>query len=120
MMNWRGFGELSVLNSINEHGYAIRIKSTNSVEYECYLPDPEYDDCCIHIDQITINEIHERLSQHRDFRKFLRSIGASPKSIEEFKIDELLKAIWNYFDVVDFFELGDIDAIPRDEVCDEI
>lgn len=121
MTLWRGYGNLSAVESIKEYGYAIRIKNTNSTLYECYLPDPEYDDCCIFVDEINVEDVIERLLQHKDITHFLGNIGATITDIRnEYKIDDILRAVWNYFDVVDFFELGDIDAIPRDEVSDEI
>ena len=121
MMLWRGYGKLSVKESVEDYGYAIRLKDTNSVVYECYLPDPEYDDCCVFVDAMTVEDIIDRLYHHRDFRQFLGRLGVSYSNLkDEYDIDRLLKAIWEYFDVIEFFELGDIDAIDKDEVIDKI
>ena len=121
MTLWRGYGKLSAIESVKEHGYAIRLKNTNSVLYECYLPDPEYDDCCVCVDEITVEDILERLINHHEITHFLGRIGATITDIRnEYKIDDILKAICDYFDVIDFFELGEIDAIPKDDIIDEI
>ena len=121
MLKWKGLGNLSVIDSIKKHGYAIRIKDTKSVVYECYLPDPEYDDHCVYLDGITFDYILDKLSNHRDFIRFLRETGISyPELRNQYGIDDLLKAIWDFFDIVDFFELGEIDAIPMEDVIEEI
>lgn len=121
MTFWRGYGKLSVKESLEKYGYAIRIKDTTSVVYECYLPDPEYDDCCVYVDEMTVDDIIGRLYHHRDFRQFFGKLGVSYSDIkDEFDIDRLLKSIWEYFDIVDFFELGDVDAIYKEDIIDEL
>ena len=121
MLLWRGYGKLSAIESVEEHGYAIRLKNTNSVVYECYLPDPEYDDCCVYVDSVTMDDIIARLYHHRDFRQFLGRLGVSYSNLkEEYDMDGLLKAIWEFFDVIEFFELGDVDATDKEDVIAEI
>lgn len=121
MMLWRGYEKLSAQESVEKYGYAIRLKNTASVVYECYLPDPDYDNCCVYVDSVTVDDILYRLSHHRDFRLFLERLGVSyPNLKNEYDIDGLLKAIWEYFDIVEFFELGEVDAIDKDDVIDEI
>ena len=121
MTLWRGYGRLSAKESLEKYGYAIRLKNTTSVVYECYLPDPEYDDYCIYVDAMNMEDILYRLYYHRDFLQFLGRLGVSYSNLkEEYDIDRLLKAIWDFFDVIDFFELGDIDAKNKKDVIGEI
>ncbi len=112
---WFGEEGMSAQESLENDGIACKCIDLEEFKYECYAPDPEFDDCCVHF-ITTEGYIEESLTKNENLADFLIK---SRISMVEFKLMDIIYKLWyicRYYDIVEFLELGNIDAIPIEDI----
>ena len=118
MTSWYGMYEnVSVMDSINHYRFAIRQTEVESGVYECYFPNPNDDDTCIHITDISRERIISILEECEVLDTFLNEQFLSEDDLRgELSIVAILVYINDSFDIIDFFEMQEEDNINKQEV----
>lgn len=113
MASWYGMYEgTTVMDSINKDRFAIRQTDIGSGVYECYFPNPNDDDTCIHITDISREGIISILEDCDELDDFLKEHNLTEDDLRgETSIVALLVYIDESFDIVRFFELQDVNSL---------
>ena len=109
MSSWYGlYEDISVLDSINKYRFAIRQTEVGSGVYECYFPNPNDSDTCIHITNISREDIISILEDCDELDAFLREQNLSEDDLRgEIAITAILMYLDDSFDIINFFDLQD-------------
>ena len=113
MTSWYGMYEgISVMDSINNNRFAIRQTEIGSGVYECYFPNPNDNDTCIHITDISREHIISILEDCDELDAFLKEHYLTEDDLRgELSIVALLVYIDDSFDIICFFELQDLGSL---------
>ena len=124
IFRWQGFNKkCTPQESINKYGFAIRLIDKRQKTYECFLPDPEFNDCCVHIKNFTYEDIFSIIESKRLYYEIMTRDGMTTSQLKnELTLDELILKLCDLFDIIDFFDLNgnDSDAIERQTVIEMI
>lgn len=103
--SWIGIkAGISTAESINKYRFAIRELDRRNQTYECYLPDPDFDDCCIHVAETSKGFIQQAIASNSGITNYLGEQGKSIDDvINEDGIAELFSIICDLADdIVEF------------------
>ena len=120
--NYKWFGFCKKLeDSIKIYRIAAKCIDLEELRYQCYAPDPDYDDCCVYF-ETTEEDIEKKQKKHPQLRNFIVESGIS---LVDFLFMEIIDKIYylsEYFDLVEFMGLKgeEGDAIPIDDVIETI
>ncbi len=112
---WFGVANLNVEVSLDSFGIACKCINLEDFKYECYAPDPEFEDCCINF-TTTEEYIEETLVRNDQLSDFLVKSGISMVDFKLIEITEKLYYLCDYYDIIEFLGLGEIDAIPKEDI----
>lgn len=120
---WFGIDGLPAITSIRRFRIAVKCKNLTYFEYECYAPDPEYDDCCIHFS--FMEDDLDKIIKHRaDLVDFLASCSLSLVEFMLSEIEDKLLYISQFYDIIELLGLDEDteaifarDLIFHDEKC---
>ena len=114
---WVGMELGDAYESLLEYGFAIKCLDLVELKWECYLPDPEYDDCSIHL-IITEDEVNSLIRKSKDLLEFLSSFDITMMDFSSLEMVNKLMYVCDFFNIVELFDLRgkDAEAIPIDEI----
>ena len=98
------------MDSIKNYRFAIRQTEVGSGVYECFFPNPNDDDTCIHITDISRERIISILEDCDELDAFLNEQYLSEDDLRgELSIVAILVYIDDSFDILKFFEMQEED-----------
>lgn len=112
---WYGVENLGAYDSLYKYRIVMRGIGRGD-EYECYLPDPDYDDCCI---RVRINEISliQQLRNQPDIYDFCSKLGIFLQDLFMMPIEEKLPLLCEHYDMIALLQLAEYpDPIPISEI----
>ena len=103
---WYGIGCCDVYDSIQKYRMAFKIAERADNEFDCYLPDPDYDDCCI---KVRVNEIalKQQLRNQPDIYNFCRELGVFVNELFMMPIEEKMPLICEHYDIIALLQLNE-------------
>lgn len=113
MTSWYGMYEgITVMESIKNYRFAIRQTEVGSGVYECYFPNPNDNDTCIRITDISRERIISILEDCDELDAFLNDQYLSDDDLRgELSIVAILVYIDESFDIIKFFEIQEEDIV---------
>ena len=95
---------------------AVRLASTKIRIYDCWLPDPDDDECAIHL-LIDEDDLEKRLVNARNLPEVLKNIGCYISEFKDMSMYAKLDHICSNLDIIEFLELEDVpEGTPWNEV----
>lgn len=114
---WFGVNNrISANDSIIMYRMAFKIADKREYEYDSYLPDPDYDDCCI---RVRVNEISliQRLRFQKDIYYFCRDLHISVHDLFMMPIQRKMPFVRERYDIIALLQLSDYpEPIPISEI----
>lgn len=109
---WFGLNGLNAKESLAQYGIAARYMGC---EYECYVPDPDEEDCSIYF-VTTEGYIEERLQNCAQLAKFMFEKRITLRDFMKLQITEQLHLLCDFFNIIDFLELNIDECYERDMI----
>ena len=95
---------------------AVRLASTKIRIYDCWLPDPDDEDCAIHL-LIDEDDLEKRLVNAKNLPEVIKSIGCFVGDFKNMPMYEKLDHLCSNLDIIEFLELEDVpEGTPWNEV----
>ncbi len=95
---------------------AVRLASTKIRIYDCWLPDPDDDECSIHL-LIDEDDLEKRLINAKNLPEIMKNIGCFIGEFKNMPMYEKLNHICSNLDIIEFLELEDVpEGTPWNEV----
>ena len=119
---WQGLYEgIDILDSIKDHGFAIKQTNRRSKKFDCYFPYPEDNDYCIHITNISRKEIIKVLKDDNELDEFLNDKQLTIDDIRRnLSIVEILIYIADIYDIYIFFDLDEKNCLVSKQDVSQI
>ena len=120
--NYEWFGLCpNVIDSVKQFRIAAKCVNLPEFRYQCYAPDPEYDDCCIYF-EITDEIIEKLVKSSPQLKDFLLQSHITLVDFELMEITDKLHYLSNFFDIIDLLGLSvdESEAIPIDLVIESL
>lgn len=112
---WFGLNGLKAMDSLVQYGIAARCLNVEMLEFECYAPDPDEEDCSIYF-VTTEGYIEERLQNSPQLSKFMFEKRVTLRDFMKLQITEQLHLLCAFFNIIDFLELNIDECYERDMI----
>ena len=109
---WFGLKGLSAKDSLAQYGIAVR---KMGVDYECYAPDPDEDDCSIYF-TTTGRYIDYYLQNSPQLAKFMYEKRITLNDFKLLGIPEKINLLCDFFNIIDLLELSVDETYERNTI----
>lgn len=86
---------------------AVRLASSKIRIYDCWVPDPDDENCAIHL-LIDEEDLEKRLVNAKDLPEVIKNIGCYVSEFKDLPMHEKLDRICSNIDIIEFLELEDV------------
>lgn len=90
-----------------EGGLAIRLATPKARIYDCWIPDPDDDECALHI-LIDEDDLVRRFANTKNIIEFMQIMDCNISEFQGMTIFEKLNRLMSNLDILDFLELDDV------------
>lgn len=119
-MGWLGHDGLPAMESISLHRVAARFTGSSALYYDCYVPDPDDEGCCMHI-VVAEPDLIRAFRTKPDFLSVSEKLGVSLLQFKKWPMVEKLFYLCQHYDIIDLLRLEDIfEEIPEGVPVEEI
>lgn len=111
---WTGVEDQSL--TFAETRTIVRLVTTADWKYDCWVPDPDDEKCCVHL-IINERDVVRRLMTRKDSVKLVSAMGCYFEEFKDFLMADKLYRLSKVIDLFDFFELEEVpEGVPVDEI----
>lgn len=119
-MGWLGCQLMSAKESIKKHKIAVRFTGSELLYYDCYLPDPDDDNACIHI-VVSEKDVITLFRKHPRFIEICQKEGITLLCFKRMPMIDKMFIICKHLEIIGFLQLEDIfEEIPEGIPVEEI
>lgn len=117
---WYGRNGMTATESVSNYGIAVRCIPSKGIslknsDYDCYVPDPDDDDCCIRF-RVSNDLLIQAVRSQIDLAYFLRDNGFFFSDFIAMDISDKLYYACNYYDVIPLLGLTDPLTYFREDI----
>lgn len=114
--SWQGVDCSSATESIKEHGVAARLATPKDWLYDCWVPDPEFDGCSMHM-LIHEGDMISRYMNYKGLGVLVKRTHVGVSEFVDMAMADKIKYLTDEMDILEFYGIDEgPDAVPIEDI----